>query len=277
MGISLNLISTIAETVEFQRLSGSLLMLGRQDIDGGQPPEDFFAGFGFSPVDSLDISSAEGASVIFDLNAAVTPPELMNRWDVLFDGGTLEHVFHVPNALARCTEMLKAGGAFVHIGPMNNYVDHGFYQFSPTFWFDWFGCNDWQIIESVMVRLPSHSEPTESGWSFSFLPPDRLGTVGQLDEAPYMHFFAAKKILGAVSDRVPTQTFYARRYGKEQSDQHQLREFEPYTVVKGRRVLISASDKSRQKWLNAARDFWNNRFLGGHASECPGTEAKKKS
>jgi hypothetical protein len=247
MGIALNLISTIAEIVQLQRLSGSLLMLGRQDIDGGHPPEDFFAGFGFSPVDSLDISSAEGASVIFDLNAAVTPMELLHRWDVLFDGGTLEHVFHLPNALARCAEMLKASGDFVHIGPMNNYVDHGFYQFSPTFWFDWFGCNGWQIVESLMVRLPSRSEPTESGWSYSFLPPDRLGTIGQLDDAPYMHFLVARKSPGAVSDRVPTQAFYAPRYESERRGQLQLREFEPYTVVEGRRPLIPAPRERDKK------------------------------
>ncbi|HVJ50982.1 MAG TPA: hypothetical protein VM689_00875 [Aliidongia sp.] len=151
-----------------------------QEQAGWVTPETFFGALGFPKVESMDISDVEGAEIVFDLNEAATPPHLVGRCDVLFTGGTLEHVFHLPNALARCADILKDGGAFVHIGPLNNYADHGFYQFSATLWFDWFAVNGWSVQESVLVRLPSYNRPEPSGWGYSFLPPDRLGRVGQL-------------------------------------------------------------------------------------------------
>ncbi len=204
MGIGVNLIPTLLATVQHYRMSGSLLMLGRQDVEANPTllekafqgegfvpkiypstwradgehrtmPESFFQALGFTSVESLDVSASEGASIVFDLNAAATPNNLRACCDVLFDGGTLEHVFHLPNALARCTDLIRSDGWFVHIGPMNNYVDHGFYQFSPTFCFDWFTSSKWQMVESVMVRLPSSTQADLTGWSFSFLPPRAPG------------------------------------------------------------------------------------------------------
>ena len=196
-------------------------------------PECFFQALGFESVDSLDVSNTEGASIILDLNLSKMPHELVGRYDVIFDGGTLEHIFHLPNALARCADMLRPGGAFVHIGPMNNYVDHGFYQFSPTLWFDWFSTNGWTMLESVMVRLPSSHGPEPSGWNFSFLPPERLGTAGVLDDASYMHFFIAKKELTATSDRIPMQAYYIKKYAVRLRIDQVVRSFAPYTVTNG--------------------------------------------
>jgi hypothetical protein len=263
MGIALNLIPTVIETVRLYRLTGSLLMLGRQDIEtdldglrclldaeafssGLGPsqwrtennrvtPESFFAALGFSSVQSLDVSTAEGAQVSFDLNATETPSHLMHRYDVIFDGGTLEHVFHIPNAFARCAEMLNECGTFVHIGPMNNYADHGFYQFSSTLWFDWFAANGWLMIESVLVRLPSFHRPEPSGWAFSFLPVGRLGSVGQLDDAPYMQFLVARKQPGATGNKMPMQAYYVKKYAAATRLEQTVRQFSPYVVTDGRR------------------------------------------
>lgn len=269
MGIAADLIPTLLDAVRYHALSGSLLMLGRQDVTIGPDglkqvlaaesfppltapaswqtecdnvtPESFFAALGFSTVESLDVSDTEGAQIVLDLNAAGTPETLMGRCDVLFDGGTLEHVFHLPNALARCADMIKDGGSFVHIGPLNNYADHGFYQFSATFWFDWFAANGWRVVESVLVRLPSYNQPEPSAWSYSFLPPDRLGRVGQLDDAPYMHFVVAKKQPGSAADRVPMQAIYVRKYMNVSHEERGLREFEPYVVTRGYRAAIAPS------------------------------------
>jgi hypothetical protein len=208
-----------------------LLTLGRQDVETGQAPEEFFLGLGFSAVESLDITSAEGADIVFDLNAAATPEVLKERCDVLFDGGTLEHVFHLPNALARCADMLKENGWFLHLGPMNNWVDHGFYQFSPTLWFDWFAANGWELVESTMVRTPPTSGRETREWRFSVLPPERLAEAGKLDDAMYMQFLVAKKIRGATSEVIPVQAYYARKHSAAQ-----LRQFEPYAVRNGKPV-----------------------------------------
>jgi hypothetical protein len=270
MGIAVNLIPTLMDCIRFHGLSGSLLMLGRQDVEvdqdrlskifaaeGMEPriapqysptdndrltPETFFAMLGFSSAESLDITAKEGASILFDLNSPATPADLRSRFDVIFDGGTLEHVFHIPNALARGTEMLRDGGAFCHIGPMNNYTDHGFYQFSPTLWFDWFFANNWLVSESVMVRLPSFNRAEPSGWTFSTLSVGELGRVGQLDDAPRMHFLVARRGAAARGDQIPVQNYYASKGQTGSLERLKMRRVAPYVVTNGIRSDLNTED-----------------------------------
>src|SRR5437763_3852117 len=54
-----------------------------------------FRALGFTSVESLDASDYEGADIVWDLNKAV-PDSLKAKYDVVFDGGTSEHVFNFP-------------------------------------------------------------------------------------------------------------------------------------------------------------------------------------
>jgi len=81
-----------------------------------------------SVIDTIDISSYEGANLVHDLNV---PLHLERKYDLIIDGGTLEHIFNVPIALENVSRLLKTGGKVVHFSPANNHMGHGFYQFSP--------------------------------------------------------------------------------------------------------------------------------------------------
>lgn len=280
MGITNNVIPAVIDCVSYHGLSGSLLMLGRQRIfadkemlmriladaslapklapekwkteNGKITPESTFGALGFSGVESLDISDIEGADHIVDLNGSETPSHLNGRFDVIFDGGTLEHIFHLPNALARCAEMLKKDGTLIHNGPMNNWADHGFYQFSPTLWFDWFVANNWTVRESVMIRLahkPASGNWDEGGeWRFDPLPPGCLGARRQLDDHPYLMLMAAQKSTASTWHATPMQSMYAQRYHGS-SPVHHIRTFEPYTVTRGIRST------KRRNLFSRIRDF----------------------
>lgn len=92
---------------------------------------------GFGEIESMDFSGYEGATVLHDLNKPI-PDELEQQFDFIFDGGTIEHVFNVPQALENVFRMLKPGGRFVSANGMNGFTGHGLYQFGPelvwTFW-----------------------------------------------------------------------------------------------------------------------------------------------
>lgn len=92
--------------------------------------ENFFSLLGAKSINSLDASPFEGADIIHDLNCAVEE-SLKNRFTVVYDGGTLEHIFNFPEAIRNCMEMLGLGGCFIQFAPTNNFTGHGFYQFSP--------------------------------------------------------------------------------------------------------------------------------------------------
>jgi hypothetical protein len=89
---------------------------------------------GAQEVTSIDASPYEGATVVHDLNTPV-PEDLEQRFSVVFDGGTLEHVFNVPVAMESYMRMVEVGGHLIIHTMANNYLGHGFYQFSPEFFF----------------------------------------------------------------------------------------------------------------------------------------------
>jgi hypothetical protein len=89
---------------------------------------------GASSTESLDINGYEGASILHDLNEPL-PAELHARFSVVIDGGTLEHVFNYPAALRCALDAVRLGGHLIVITPINGYVGHGFYQFSPELFY----------------------------------------------------------------------------------------------------------------------------------------------
>jgi hypothetical protein len=103
----------------------------------GQFAEPLFHTLGATLVDSMDYSSFENATILHDLGKPV-PTSLKERYSVVFDGGTLEHVFNFPAAVKNCMDMLQVGGHYISISPANNQCGHGFYQFSPELFFSLF-------------------------------------------------------------------------------------------------------------------------------------------
>lgn len=88
-------------------------------------------------IDALDYSDYEGANIIFDLNQHKTQtllPEL--KYDLVIDGGTLEHVYNVSNAVNNVNNFVNINGFIYHMLPCAGWVNHGFYSFSPTFFID---------------------------------------------------------------------------------------------------------------------------------------------
>jgi hypothetical protein len=88
--------------------------------------------FSASSVDSIDNSSFENATLIHDLNKPI-PDSLRDRYQTIIDGGCLEHIFNIPQALRNISSMLRCNGQVLHITVANNFCGHGFYQFSPDF------------------------------------------------------------------------------------------------------------------------------------------------
>lgn len=133
-------------------LESSVVM--RPDIPSNDPrwrhADLFFDLLGARRVDAMDASHFEGANVIHDLNRPV-PEELRGRYDVVFDGGTLEHVFNFPTAVKSCMQMAREGGRVIILSPGNNWFGHGFYQFSPELFFRVFTEENGFAVEKMTV------------------------------------------------------------------------------------------------------------------------------
>lgn len=124
--------------------------------------ENLFKFLGAQTLDSIDNSDYEGASIIHDLNQPI-PLELESKYSVVFDGGTLEHIFNFPVAIKNCMRLIKEGGHYIGISPVNNCMGHGFYQFSPELFYQVFSKeNGFEVIK--MIVYATDSDKMESPW-----------------------------------------------------------------------------------------------------------------
>lgn len=122
MGIAPNVLELLLRMNKEINFSGAICQLGRQDIwikssemksicegfgiqvsceDEVMDDTDFFKLLGFSNVYSIDVIPYEGCTHLFDMgkNFGDVPGDLVDSVDVIFDGGTMEHVINPINFL----------------------------------------------------------------------------------------------------------------------------------------------------------------------------------
>jgi hypothetical protein len=112
--------------------------------------EGLLRGLGAKSPCSLDASDYEGATHVADLNEPI-PGALVGRFSVVIDGGTLEHVFDFRQAAINISKLLRTGGHVISVTACNNFMGHGFYQFSPELFFRVFSPENGFAVESMIV------------------------------------------------------------------------------------------------------------------------------
>lgn len=171
---------------------------------------------GFSEVRSLDVSDYEGADHIFDLNQPNSLPELINAFDFILDGGTLEHVFHLPNALKAIFQMVRVNGRIFHVSPSSNHIDHGFYMFSPTLFWDYYHANHFDLNQfQIISHNPAQTYPVKIYQYHSGC----LNSVsyGGLDHAMYAIHCVVTKTSKSTAEIIPQQFEYQEKEWKGKS------------------------------------------------------------
>lgn len=165
---------------------------------------------GYKKVESLDYFPGEHPTYVEDLNHPI-PKILQRKYSLVYDGGTMEHCFNSPQVMMNAVALAKTGGIIIHHSPMNNWMDHGFYQFSPTLFFDFYGANGFTDMEMKVHFIGWHKE--------SFIDYDP-----RTDEPlPYflgggtrvMAFFKARKPTDSTDIKYPIQSCYRELFGNE--------------------------------------------------------------
>jgi SAM-dependent methyltransferase len=175
--------------------------------------QTLFSALGFEKADSLDFVADESPSIVHDLNDDV-PTSFHGRWDVVYDGGTLEHVFDVATALRNIHVMTKPGGLVIHESPTNNFVDHGFWQINPTVLLDFYSANGYEILEAWVCLFPSadtmhHESPRRFVYDSAQF---EALSVGRFPHGLASVVVVAKKPLEHKSAVKPAQGFYRRHW-----------------------------------------------------------------
>jgi|GEM_PF-1301965 len=256
--INLDLVPVLQLLTNRYHLAGNVMILGRQEVgfsddgysllkktgvlleglekdrSGKFTQEVILKSLGFDDVHSIDVSDFEGATHIIDLNTKNTlPDEVIEAYDLVLNGGTLEHCFDIVQSLRNTIGLIKPGGNFLHFGPMNNMVDHGFYQFSPTLWFDFLQLNGFEILVSASIKVvKEHSGET----CYNLYPIEPFETahlsMGGIEERLIQMVLARRLTDTPLTSQSPNQSFYAPKHG-ENLLHHEIGAFLPQTSKNG--------------------------------------------
>lgn len=187
---------------------------GCHDGDSVSDETLFFQSIGFDSAESIDISDDESPTHLLDLNSGTLPHFLEKRYDLVYNNGTLEHIFNIPHALKNMSDMLREGGCVMHAIPINNMVDHGFYQLSPGLIFDYYIANGFDILESHIFQPVEESGRhrwVHIGGPFYNPYTDSVNITGMLDGNIYSHLSLVRKKKQSTSHVAPYQGFYLER------------------------------------------------------------------
>jgi hypothetical protein len=175
MGISINIAVQLARIAPLVEQCSNGIMLGRQKMHFRPPPwkprlirelagldivateddlfqedgfcETYLETIGWPKLESLDFSDIEGAEYIHDLSLPIRKKSLKDKFELIYDGGTTEHVFDIATAFRNVDAMLKEGGIFVSCVGTDGWFGHGFYQVGPDIpWCFWSASMGYSVL-----------------------------------------------------------------------------------------------------------------------------------
>lgn len=88
--------------------------------------------FNLKKIDSYDINRYENATFIKDFNKKIYQKI---KYDIFFDGGSLQHIYNIPQAIKNIINLTKLNGKIIHAVTFNNFQGFGLYQLSPEIFY----------------------------------------------------------------------------------------------------------------------------------------------
>jgi hypothetical protein len=92
----------------------------------------------------FDVRKIRENEIILNLNEEL-PKGLESAYDIVIDTGTLEHCFNVGTAFVSMLKLSKINGIVMTTSPLNK-INHGFWNFSPCVYNNFFKENIWNLL-----------------------------------------------------------------------------------------------------------------------------------
>ena len=171
-----------------------------------------------------DIDLNGRAALTIDFSKEL-PRSLWHSAGLILDVGTTEHIFDIAHVYTNIVNMLGRGGFVLHYAPVS-WFNHGFVNFNPLFFREFYERNHFDVLEHSLVFAPFHgiarffrsvlglkSAGESSGTPIAFQISDDRYFFDLLTEyvgipAQCTLLFAAKKTADSESVTFPVQGMY---------------------------------------------------------------------
>jgi hypothetical protein len=233
---------------------------------GKQYADKFFELFLDSKiVMSLDYSDYEDCNIVHDMNYSIDSRHY-EEFDAVIDGGSLEHIFNFPVAIANCMNMVRKDGSLFLFTMTNNHAGHGFYQFSPELFFRMFQPeNGFEIKELILETHPyPGAELSSRSKCYSVIDPAILHCrVGLVSKSPVtMMIHAVRTELKPIFSNFPIQSDYQSTYESvlpKEFDRRPSSMQPSFTKIFGKK-LLGLLPTSFSNFLIGNRQLWHYSF-----------------
>lgn len=191
---SLTLRETNDAIADFARLHGYDRLLREQTVAALVADR-----YGIADYISCDINGH--ADIKLDLSMPLSAVH-KGAYRSLLNGGTLEHIFDVRQAMENVHDAVAVGGLMIHTTPMT-WHDHGFYNFNPIFFHQTAAANGYAVVAEGYYfcadTFPGQKAPFVSILgegevvAFAGMPAEELFRAAALPSL-VMHLIALRKV-----------------------------------------------------------------------------------
>lgn len=168
---------------------------GPTESHGFVSPTAFFGALGLSDITSLDIpGSTHRPDLIHDLNDPI-PPALMERFGLVVDPGTTEHVFDTRAGLINVANALRTDGVIIHFVPIYSF-NGGYFSINPSVLIDFYSLNGFSDITAYIIMWDRYRPFADKSRCYRYTPAlevrHGLADRDQCRFTPHLLFFARK-------------------------------------------------------------------------------------
>ncbi len=157
----------------------------------------FFAGLGLDDVTYMDIPGSEHPpDLVHDLNQPL-PADRLDKYRLVMDPGTIEHVFDMKMCLTNVVRALQIGGIVVHQVPVYMF-NGGYYSINPNVLNDFYARNGFTDLRTFIVMWDRYHPYKGQSRCYEYTASTMgarhaLADVDQVRYSPMMVFFARKQ------------------------------------------------------------------------------------
>jgi len=160
---------------DFKAITDYMQETGYPPTPGPYSGKEMFLDLGFNTYDDIDFVPDEGVSIVHDMNT----PYCGDEYSLVFECGTMEHIFDTAQVFKNTINLCEVGGTVCHISPLT-WLNHGFYNFSLTLFYDVYRNNGFDDFKFWLINWPRNYGQVGSSkaMKIDFTPTQILPPIG---------------------------------------------------------------------------------------------------